>query len=419
MAAPKDAPRDVQSSAVVTPKIVVGPHPVGQVSVTALSPHLCLIAERVLACGPELATRTADEVLRTIPAYHGVPWEQVRDQALTNLQRAATTLISAQIPSPNEVNEASVADIRASQGVPVQDVLHAYRISLALIKDELTRISEDIPGEAVIMAIYLLWETADVVADQLAVHHQEAEVRAARRDERFLIDTLTRLLSGTVTTAELSKSAAHLRLPLDGPVVVLRASAADREKLLSLKSMLTRQLCGQAGPAPLLGLIDGHLAGIVRELPDLSGIPVTIGVARAPDVKSVPAAWFEATHALETARVFDLQGVHQFSDLALRAVVVSQKDVGRLLWERYFAGFATDLIGRDLIIQSVGALFDHGMNINRAAVSIHVHPNTLRHRLRRFQEKTGCDLENFEAALEVWWAIQYSRTLTNGTEDGE
>lgn len=413
MAAPRVTPSDEGTSAVTTPKIAVGPHPSGRVSPTALTPHLCLIAERILASGSDLATRTADEVLRAIPAYHGVPWEQVRDQALANLERASTTLISAKIPSPDEVNEASVADVRASQGVPVQDVLHAYRISLALIKDELTRISEDVPGDAVIMGIYLLWETADVVADQLAVHHQEAEIRAARRDERFLIDTLTRLLSGTVTASELRKGAAHLRLPRDGPVLVLRASAQEREKLLSLKSFITRKHCGQVGAAPLLGLIDGNLAGIVRELPDLAGIPVTIGAAWASDVKAVPSAWVEATHAMETARIFGLRGVHQFADLALRTVVVSQKDVGRLLWERYFAVLGTDLIGRDLFMQSVGALFNHGMNINRAAVSIHVHPNTLRHRLHRFQEKTDCDLENFESAMEVWWALQYSRTLIN------
>jgi DNA-binding PucR family transcriptional regulator len=34
-----------------------------------------------------------------------------------------------------------------------------------------------------------------------------------------------------------------------------------------------------------------------------------------------------------------------------------------------------------------------------------VHPNTLRHRLTRFEETTGANLRNVEQLAEVWWAM--------------
>ena len=47
----------------------------------------------------------------------------------------------------------------------------------------------------------------------------------------------------------------------------------------------------------------------------------------------------------------------------------------------------------------------HGLSIPRAAASLPVHVNTLRHRLKRFQELTGADLHDPEDLIEVSWAL--------------
>lgn len=391
-------------------KIARGPHPNEAAVEKSLRPHLCSIAEQLLSRAGDLASHTADAVLKVIPAYHDVPWEQVRDQALTNIKRAASTLIAGAVPSPSQVNEASVADIRAAQGVPVHDVLHAYRLSLALIKDELTEIGQEADRDAVIIAIYLLWETADVVADQLAVHHQEAEVRAARRDERFTLDTLTRILSGTISTAELRKSAAHVGLPFEGSMYVIRCWAPERENLLALRQSLSRKAAAEESSPPFLGLIDGQLSGMVKESPSHMGESITVGVAQASGLKQVPNAWVEATQALSTALAFGLTGRYSFSDLALRSVVASQAEVGRLLWDRYFSEIPRGSVQYQQIVDSISALYEHGMSINRASVAMNIHSNTLRHRLKRFEDKSGCHLGDFETVMELWWAIQYDRT---------
>ena len=38
-----------------------------------------------------------------------------------------------------------------------------------------------------------------------------------------------------------------------------------------------------------------------------------------------------------------------------------------------------------------------------------VHPNTVRHRLERFEEITGRSLRETETVVELWWALQRRR----------
>jgi DNA-binding PucR family transcriptional regulator len=56
----------------------------------------------------------------------------------------------------------------------------------------------------------------------------------------------------------------------------------------------------------------------------------------------------------------------------------------------------------------VAAFIDHRLNIKATAQFLHVHENTVRYRLSRFQELTGVCLEDLQSAFEVWWALQRS-----------
>ncbi|GGO70523.1 helix-turn-helix domain-containing protein [Nonomuraea cavernae] len=48
---------------------------------------------------------------------------------------------------------------------------------------------------------------------------------------------------------------------------------------------------------------------------------------------------------------------------------------------------------------------------DEAAAALHIHPNTLAYRLRRFSILTGRDLTSSAAFAEVWLAIQAARQL--------
>ncbi|MEU1163507.1 helix-turn-helix domain-containing protein [Streptomyces sp. NPDC005921] len=46
-----------------------------------------------------------------------------------------------------------------------------------------------------------------------------------------------------------------------------------------------------------------------------------------------------------------------------------------------------------------------------AAAALHIHPNTLSYRLRRFGEVTGRDLATTAAFTEVWFAVRAATEL--------
>jgi DNA-binding PucR family transcriptional regulator len=45
-------------------------------------------------------------------------------------------------------------------------------------------------------------------------------------------------------------------------------------------------------------------------------------------------------------------------------------------------------------------------NVELTARDLEIHSNTVRQRLARFEETTGCSLRDTETLAEVWWALQ-------------
>jgi DNA-binding PucR family transcriptional regulator len=68
----------------------------------------------------------------------------------------------------------------------------------------------------------------------------------------------------------------------------------------------------------------------------------------------------------------------------------------------------------DTLAQTLETLFAHGMRIERTAAALYVHPNTLRHRLRRYEEETGADLRRTEDLLAIFWALERRRLDARG-----
>ena len=90
--------------------------------------------------------------------------------------------------------------------------------------------------------------------------------------------------------------------------------------------------------------------------------------------------------------------------------------------ERWLTGDSADL--RALVEQVLGAVIDydaahagdlvasvrvwleHDRQTDRAARALHIHPNTLLYRVRRFEQVSGCSLTSTESLAEVWLALR-------------
>ena len=69
--------------------------------------------------------------------------------------------------------------------------------------------------------------------------------------------------------------------------------------------------------------------------------------------------------------------------------------------------------GSDLT-RSLRAYLDHFGDVRAAATALHVHPNTLRYRIRRIQELTGMDLDDPATRLVVALTLRVPRTPPAG-----
>jgi len=66
----------------------------------------------------------------------------------------------------------------------------------------------------------------------------------------------------------------------------------------------------------------------------------------------------------------------------------------------YDAAHAGDLV------TSVRVWLEHDRQTDRAAQALHIHPNTLLYRVRRFEQISGHSLASTESLAEVWLALR-------------
>ena len=181
--------------------------------------------------------------------------------------------------------------------------------------------------------------------------------------------------------------------------VAVRARPADRaiERALGFHEALQHR-------RGLSAIVDGDLVGFLRERP--AGEPLgVVGVGPPRRLDRLAESFRLATRALVTADAFGLKGTYDVAQLGLRPAVVADDDVGDALCRRYLDPLeATRSAGE--LTATLRAYFECGLHVERAALQLFVHPNTMRYRLGRFEELTGASLRDPVSAFEVWWALE-------------
>jgi DNA-binding PucR family transcriptional regulator len=161
----------------------------------------------------------------------------------------------------------------------------------------------------------------------------------------------------------------------------------------------------------LVGIVDGEVWGLVARRPEVAPEQGTVGLGTAAELGAVDASFSLAARALETAAAFELTGVVGIDDLSLRPVIMSEDHLGDRLVRRYL-----EPLGE---LGDFGATLEHTVReylandsrIDDSARALIIHPNTLRHRIDRFQQLTGADLHRTEDVIEVWWALERRRAV--------
>jgi hypothetical protein len=345
-----------------------------------------------------IVARIRDE----LPDFRRLPASTLAQAVRGNVARALAALAELRPPTPAELEgAAAVGRERAEQGLSVDGVLHAYRISISAVWTRFGELARErgVDVTSVLAFSETLWLWGDAVMEVVGAAHREVELELAREEQQLRDAFVLAVLLGTIDAAELSRESAGFGLDPEREYVAFRARG--------LPGAQARRVVPD-GDDRLVTALDHDLVGLAVARP--SAVPGTVvGVGPPGRLAGLPVAFALAGRALQTALAFGQEGVFSLADLGIRPAVLADEALGEVLCARHLEPLAS--LGRfgGELEATLRAFVDHDLHVEDTARALHVHPNTLRHRLRRYEQATGASLRRQADLVELWWALERRR----------
>ena len=366
----------------------------------------------VLADVEQLTHRLVEVIVAEDPSYSGpgrTPREDLQRSCHDNLLRILQWLTGTTDPGTDPFDAPrATGQRRAEQGMPLESVLHAYRLGYRIIWEGLVSQARADGGvDGLVEAASEVWAIVDEFSSVVANSYRETEAELARRDDRRRDDLVDALLEGRGAERTVAADAATaLDLPEHGrfAVVVLAGEDASRPAGSALRGAGMRVAwrirtdreigvvwLGRAEPSDVVGA--------------LQGVPgVRAGVSPAVD----GLAEVDVAHRLaETALRALPTGEPLVGELDARlpgALVVTAPDLSARLVRRALGG-VLDLDGdeRTVLLDTLRSWLDTGGSAGQTAARLCCHRNTVLNRLRRLEGLTDRSLERVDHLVE--WSL--------------
>jgi hypothetical protein len=365
--------------------------------------------------GPDDGGRLVEEIVAAIrgeiPAFAGLEVGDVWRMTASDIRRAQGAMAERRLPTAEELDgSAAITVSLARAGIPLDAINESRRIAVRKIFDAWRERASEGGAEPVdqVEYLYALWNWADAIAARAASAYHQVEVEVAGREEDQRAWYLRGVLDGSLSRLEAQSRAAAYGLLPGGRYVALRARPAADVDVRQLQRAIESSGATDQGGV-LAAVVDGHVWGLASQPPSIGEGQGVVGLGPAGELSGAAVSFALATRALNTATAFGRSGVVSIDDLSLRPVILSEDHLGEQLIRRYLDPL------REL--GEFGATLEHtiqeylatGMRIDDCAKALIIHPNTLRHRIDRFQQLTGADLRRTEDVIEVWWALERRR----------
>lgn len=361
-----------------------------------------------------LTDRLIDALLAQVPAYGELDREELRQQA--HLQVACVRLYFAG-ESDRALREGPSAYgvQRALDGVPLDAVLHAYRVAWAELWTGVTEIALD-EGTAsatdLVRASGEFFWMADLFASTAARSYEQISGERRLDREREKAATVEALLLGQVAPGHpLDQAARLLGAPLDGLFVVVvgrprgigQAALPGVRGELSRRGLVSAWRLSREREAGIVHVADDEALGTVRTALERHGAragisPVVTGLGAVAD--ALPLA------TLAERMVVGDQGVRIFSSSPVARVLAAAPDQANALVRTVLAEVrALPEAEASLLLSTLQVWFDVKGSTSAAAARLFCHANTVRYRLRRLEQLTGRSLHDPDDAAELRIAL--------------
>jgi hypothetical protein len=393
-------------------------------------PAVAAIGERLLIRVDQIATELTELIRSTEPFYRAggmVLADDLRASVLDNLVLILSRF-AGRPPRPGLKPPRETGRRRAEQGVPLAEILHAYRIAgkflWAAILAEAA--STDCDPGALLSAASDLWFIIDELSGEVTASYRDTVDERTRRHQQTRNAMLDVLLRGDDGDgSRLWESVTALHMPRQGEFVVAAVPTLEAgvERVPGLEDALRHrgvqsawrvEMDDQIGVLVLTARMPIERASAaLKEL-----VPPGAGLSEVYEkLENTPTALRQARIAYRAATP-DCTGPVRYEQVPIAVLLASAPEAAAMV--------ATSILGPvlalpqvecDSILATLEVWFADQGATSAAAVHLHLHRNTVRYRLRRLEELTGRSLGEPTGVAELYIAREAARILRLGGVD--
>jgi hypothetical protein len=368
------------------------------------------LADELLARAEIVVERAAERMQERLPSYARIPRAELLPVLRENTRNILLAVIDREAaPSPDDAHYRESGEVRARQGITSDDMLHAWRIGVDAVREEARTVALELElGDTVLLEfVEATLRLADTGMLATTKAHREAELEMARHEQHHRANLVRGVLFGTLSPAAIHVQVAAYGLDPAASYCAVRARPTAEVPARALEAQLG--IADAAGPRRgLAALLDGDLAGFVlAPMRDTVRAPVGVGPPAPLDALEKPFRL--ATRALETAVATNRAGIVGIDSLGLAPAVIADGDIGDALMARIVEPVVAQGRTGIALLETVTRYLENDLRLEVTAAEMFLHVNTVRYRLRRFEELTDTSLRSVGDLVEIWWAIQRAR----------
>lgn len=305
---------------------------------------------------------------------------------------------------------------RARQRLPLDAVLHSFRIGGRVIWQDLAREARRMgpaATDAVLDGATSVWEVVDRVSSEAAVAYRVTEQEMQRADAARTLAVLDGLLAGRGHEPGFAAEASRaLRLPVSGRFAVVVAADADGDEasLPGVHAGLAAEGMSSAWhswPDQLVGVVALGGRGLAAVGDVLRSQPqVRIGVsAEIEGLAEVQQGHLQAGSALATLPLGST-GIVLLEEVLPAAILIAQPELGLRLVQVVLGDvLALAEPDRDLVLDTIRAWLASDGSPSATAAMLYCHRNTVLNRLRRIEVLIGRSVQTTATRVELALAM--------------
>ena len=353
-------------------------------------------------------------------------WDHVQlhnDALLRSLERQSPL-------TPEELLFIRPVATRRVGRIPLGEFMSAFRLYNEVFWEAVLEAATDDEARAAALSmVAIIMRYINVAATFASEAYVEAESLLQAQGERLRRDLLEDLLDGRPPAPGPKLGAAReAGLEPSKPCLLVAARAVgtgpDEHGLRSAAASLARAQGAAIQPltvvrqdeivvvAPAEGTDAAELArslGAIQGRLAEQGITLAIGMSTIQPLEDLPAAYGEACVAVE--RLQESGGIVALPTLrAFESLTLFGHETARRLVSPEIRRFVEeDMDGGGLLTTTLLEYVAADLNATVAAERLYVHVNTVRYRLKKIAERTGCDLRRLSEVLDLLVAVHIAR----------